>query len=255
MTYDGRGLKFGTVADLYDRYRPSPPIEAVELFGDLTGREVLEVGAGTGLWTRFLLGLGASMTIVEPDADMRAVLERHSPHVRSLAGRAEELPVADALYDAVVVTSAWHWFEQPEATNEMARVLRDGGKLYVLWNGFSRDVSWVQELTKLRENPGDRHARPRGWVADLGRGGLLNRRDSLFVDVVDVEIDWTWVRSSEELLAVFGTYSGAIVKTEAQRHAMDLELRRRIEQVAQAGVVQVPMTLRGTVATRSTRHH
>ena len=248
MSYDGRGLKFGTVAELYDRYRPPPPLEASELFGDLTDREVLEVGAGTGLWTRFLLGLGASMTIVEPDNEMRAVLERRSPSVRSLAGRAEELPVADASFDLVLVSSAWHWFEQPEATEEMARVLRDQGKLYVLWNGFSRDVPWVQELTNLRENPGDRHTRPRGWAADLSDGGL-------FVDVVNVEIDWTWVRSSDELLAVFGTYSGALVKTEAQRHTMDLELRRLIEQVAQAGMVEIPMTLRGTLATRSARRH
>jgi SAM-dependent methyltransferase len=248
VSYDGRGLKFGAVAELYDRYRPTPPLEASELFGDLTGRDVLEVGAGTGLWTRFLLGLGASMTIVEPDHEMREVLERRSPSVRSLAGRAEELPVADASFDVVLVSSAWHWFEQPEATEEMARVLRDQGKLYVLWNGFSRDVPWVQELTKLRENPGDRNTRPRGWAADLSDGGL-------FVDVVNVEIDWTWVRSSDELLAVFGTYSGALVKTEAQRHTMDLELRRLIEQAAQAGMVEVPMTLRGTLATRSARSH
>jgi len=45
------------------------------------------------------------------------------------------------------------------------------------------------------------------------------------------------------------------MKTEAQRRAMDLELRRRIEEVAQAGMVEVPMTLRGTVATRVTRLH
>jgi SAM-dependent methyltransferase len=248
MSGDGRGLKFGTVAELYDAYRPSPSPEAIELFGELTGRDVLEVGAGTGLWTRFLAEHGATMTVVEPDEAMRAVLERRSPEVRSLAGRAEDLPVPDASYDLVVVSSAWHWFEQPPATREMARVLRDGAKLYVLWNGFSRDVVWIKELTKLREEPGDRYVRPRGWAAALGDDGL-------FADVVDVEMHWTWVRTTDELLAVFGTYSGTLMKTEAQRRAMDLELRRRIEEVAQAGVVQIPMTLRGTVATRVARLH
>jgi hypothetical protein len=68
-------------------------------------------------------------------------------------------------------------------------------------------------------------------------------------------MDWTWERTTDQLLAVFGTYSGTLMKTEAQRRAMDLELRRRIEEVAQAGMVQVPMTLRGTVATRVTRLH
>ena len=105
MTYDGRGLRFGAVAELYDRYRPSPPDEASELFGDLTGRDVLEVAAGTGLWTRFLLDLGASMTIVEPDDEMRSVLERRSPSVRSLAGKAETCPSA-------TLRSTRRWFRR-----------------------------------------------------------------------------------------------------------------------------------------------
>jgi len=54
---------------------------------------------------------------------------------------------------------------------------------------------------------------------------------------------------------VFGTYSGSIMKTEAQRRAMNLELRRRIEEVTQTGEVEVPMTLRGTIATRAARLH
>jgi SAM-dependent methyltransferase len=244
---DERGLKFGSVADLYDQYRPTPPAEAAELFGDLSGQAVLEVGAGTGIWTRFLLHLGAHVTIVEPDAAMRAVLERRSPEAVSLEGKAEQLPVGDASFDLVLASSAWHWFTQPDATLEMARVLRDGGKLFVLWNGFSRDVGWLKELTELRENPGDKNARPRGWTVSF-------ENDELFGEAVDLEIDWTWTRTPDQLLAVFGTYSGTFMKTEEQRRATDLELRRRIKEVTQAGVVQVPMTLRGTIATRSARH-
>ena len=127
MTYDGRGLRFGTVAEEYDLFRPAPPREVESLFGDLHGSAVLEVGAGTGKWTRLLIELGADVTVVEPDDDMRAVLIRRSPDVHTLKGIAEALPVGDASFDAVLVSSAWHWFELPAATNEMARVLRDGG--------------------------------------------------------------------------------------------------------------------------------
>jgi 16S rRNA A1518/A1519 N6-dimethyltransferase RsmA/KsgA/DIM1 with predicted DNA glycosylase/AP lyase activity len=96
MADDGRGLKFGTVAEQYDRYRPSPPDTAADLLGDIRGPDVLEVGAGTGKLTRFLLGLGAHMSIIEPDGDMRKVLVRQSPEVTVLSGRAESVPVADA---------------------------------------------------------------------------------------------------------------------------------------------------------------
>ncbi len=246
MDYDGRGLKFGSVAEQYDQFRPSPPPEAAELFGDLHGLDVLEVGAGTGSWTRLLVELGANVTAVEPDDAMRAVLERRSPQVRALAGTAERLPVADESFDVVLVSSAWHWFEQPDATYEMARVLRDSGELFILWNGFSRGVAWLQELTELRNTPGDANVRPRGWFASF-------RDDANFVDVEDVEIDWFWVRTPEELVAIFGTYSSVIMKSDAQRDEMESELRRRVAELVTNGVVRVPMTLRGTIATRSAR--
>jgi SAM-dependent methyltransferase len=246
VAYDGRGLKFGSVAEQYDRFRPSPPPEAASIFADLHGVELLEVAAGTGLWTRFLLQLGASVTIVEPDDEMRAVLERRSPGVRALPGTAEMLPVADSSFDVVVVSSAWHWFEQPRATREMARVLSDHGKLYVLWNVFSRDVAWLERLTELRENPNDENARPRGWKATF-------LDDGEFVDAREIELHWVWPRTADQLISVFGTYSGALVKSDEDRLAMQEELRRRVEGIAVGGVVDVPMTLRGTVATRSVR--
>jgi SAM-dependent methyltransferase len=243
---DQRARSFGSVAELYDAYRPAPPIGAAALVGDLHGVEVIEVGAGTGLWSRFLVERGAELTIVEPDDDMRAVLERRSPQVRSLVGTAESLPVADASFDVVVSSSAWHWFEQPATTNEMARVLRDGGRLFVLWNGFSKDVAWVDELARLRTNENDPQVRPRGWTAAELSGDF-------FDNVTDVTIDWTWRRTSEELVSLFGTYSGVIIRSDEERASIDRTLRMRLEEITEDGVVDVPMTLRGTVATRSAR--
>lgn len=246
MTYDGRGLRFGGVAEQYDLFRPAPPIAVGAVLGDLDGADVLEVGAGTGKWTRLLLELGAVVTVVEPDDDMRAVLERRSPEVRTLKGAAESLPVNDASFDAVLVSSAWHWFEQPAATNEMARVLRDRGSLFVLWNGFSREVPWLVELTALRETPDDPRKRPRGWRAEFDS-------ESPFDIEADVEVDWMWTRSIDEIVSLFGTYSGAIIKSEEDRHQMEIDVRDRLEAVAVDGVVEVPMTVRGTIARRRAR--
>jgi SAM-dependent methyltransferase len=216
------------------------------LFGDIAGSDVLEVGAGTGKWTRFLVDLGAVVTVVEPDDDMRAVLVRRSPNVRALQGAAERLPVDECSFDTVLVSSAWHWFEQPDATNEMARVLRDDGRLAVLWNGFSRDVAWIASLAELRERPNDEGKRPRGWSAEFPT-------DSPFVVDRDVEMNWEWTRTIEEMIALFGTYSGAIIQSENERNEMRAEIRRRLEPLVVDGVVRVPMTVRGTVATRRAR--
>jgi SAM-dependent methyltransferase len=246
VAYDKRGLKFGSVAEQYDEFRPGPPASAAALFGDIADRDVLEVAAGTGKWTRFLLELGAVVTVVEPDDDMRAVLVRRSPQVRAVPGVAEHLPVDDRTFDTILVSSAWHWFEQPEATNEMARVLRDRGRLAVLWNGFSRDVPWIASLAELRERPNDEGRRPRGWSAEFST-------DSPFEIERQVEINWEWARSVEEIISLFGTYTGAIIRSDDDRESMRAELRRRLEPVAVNGVVPVPMTVRGTIARRRAR--
>jgi SAM-dependent methyltransferase len=241
-----RAQSFGAIADLYDEYRPSPPPEAAALLGDIDGLKILEVAAGTGIWSRFLLELGADLTIVEPDEKMRAVLERRSPQVHALVGTAESLPVTDASFDVVVISSAWHWFRQPDATQEMARVLRDNGRLFVLWNGFARSLEWVNELSKLRDGKRDPSVRPRSWTAPE----LF--ADS-FVDVTDVSIDWTWRRTTDEVVKLFGTYSGVSTRTGAERAEIGAKLRELLAQVTVNDVVDIPMTLRGTVATRSAR--
>ncbi len=243
---DQRAQSFGAVAELYDRYRPEPPGGAAPLLGDLHGLNVLEVAAGTGIWSRFLLELGATLTIVEPDEKMRAVLERRSPQARSLVGTAESLPVEDASFDVVVISSAWHWFRQPEATNEMARVLKDAGRLFVLWNGFSRDVEWVDELTKLRDANRGPSMRPRSWRASEVDSGL-------FYEVTELSLDWSWRRTTDEVVSLFATYSGDLIRSDQERLRIRAILRARLEAVSVEGVIDVPMTLRGTKAIRSDR--
>jgi SAM-dependent methyltransferase len=246
VTYDGRGMLFGTVAEQYDLYRPEPPAIVATVLGDVRGLDVLEVGAGTGKWTRLMIGLGANVTVVEPDDDMRAVLVRRSPDVRTLKGTAEALPLADATFDAVLVPSAWHWFEQPAAMHEMARVLRDGGSLFVMWNGFSRDVAWLQPLVEMRDRPDDDGRRPRGWAADLGIEGELEVESQ-------VQLDWTWTRSIEDIVALFSTYSGMIIRSDEERREVSADVRQRLKAVAVDGVVELPMSVRGTVARRRAR--
>lgn len=252
MLDDGRGLKFGTVAENYDLYRADPPNEAGTLLENVHGLDVLDVGAGTGKLTRFLLGLGAKVSVIEPDDDMRKVLTRRSPDVHVLHGAAESVPVVDGAFDAVFSSSAWHWFHQPEATNEMARILRDNGTLYVLWNGFSRDDPWTESLSKLRERGGDLNARPRGWEASFDVDGD-------FIDVRHVTLDWTWSRTVDEVVGLFGTYSASIIQSESDKADLAQKARSRlIERVgnpnaAGDSVIELVMTLRGTIARRRPR--
>ena len=242
---DGRGRLFGTVAELYDRYRPDPPEGLAAYLGDLSGRRVLDVGAGTGKLTRFLLARRARVCAVEPDDAMRSVLLARSPGVEAVAAPAEALPFAEGSVDLVASCSAWHWFGHPAAERESARVLRDDGRLVVAWNGLSRTEGWVRDLVARRERDDDPDRRPRGSHADLSAGP--------FEDVADFELDWVWRRSVAELVAFFATYSGSLARPEHERRGLFDAVAAEAAARAVEGVVEVPMSLRGTIARRIAR--
>jgi ubiquinone/menaquinone biosynthesis C-methylase UbiE len=79
-------------------------------------------------------------------------------------GTAEQIPVPDDSLDAVMVGSAWHWFDAPAALAEIARVLRGGGRLGVLASSADTEVGWVRDL--YTEGDLGRWSRPMA-VADV----------------------------------------------------------------------------------------
>jgi SAM-dependent methyltransferase len=158
-----RAGSFGRVAESYDRVRPGPAPAAVDWLVPAGCRSAVDLAAGTGLFTRALLGRVTEITAVEPDGRMRAVLAERTAGVRVLDGRGEAIPVPDASADAVFVSTAWHWLDPALAVAEIARVLRDGGRLGVIWTSRDRAEDWVAELDLLRLSavPGE----ARGWEA------------------------------------------------------------------------------------------
>jgi ubiquinone/menaquinone biosynthesis C-methylase UbiE len=141
---------FGNVAESYDRVRPGPAAAAVDWLVPAGCGAAVDLAAGTGLFTRALLGRVPEITAVEPDGRMRAVLAERTEGVRVLDGRGEAIPLPDASVDAVFVSTAWHWFDPALAVPEIARVLRDGGRLGVIWTSRDRADDWVAELDLLR---------------------------------------------------------------------------------------------------------
>lgn len=140
---------FGQAADLYDSIRPTYPPEALAwILGDAP-KDVVDVGAGTGLLTRGLIALGHNVTAVEPDPQMLDRLTASSPGLAAAhAGSAEALALPDASADAVTAGQAFHWFDRSKALPELRRVLKDDGVLAPIWNIRDEEVSWVAALSE-----------------------------------------------------------------------------------------------------------
>lgn len=144
-----RARAFDGVADSYRRGRPGFPAKAAAW---LTGSDptiVLEVGAGTGKLTRELVELGHDLYVTDPSEQMLGVLRSELPDVRTAATPAEQIPLPDASVEVVVAAQSFHWFDQPAALAEFARVLVPGGRLALVWNHRDETIPWVRRLGAL----------------------------------------------------------------------------------------------------------
>ncbi|MVN87394.1 methyltransferase domain-containing protein [Deinococcus sp. HMF7620] len=108
----------------------------------LLRRPVADLGAGTGLFTRVLLAGGATVTAIEPNAGMRAVLQTSledavtEGRLRVQAGTSEAMGLPDASVALITAAQAAHWFDPVPTVQEWRRVLRPGGQVLLVWNDW-----------------------------------------------------------------------------------------------------------------------
>ena len=125
---------FDRAAVEYERARPGYPAAVLDVLPLAADAEVLDLGAGTGKLTRVLTQSYRRVVAVEPLDGMRAILEHVVPEAESVPGSAELIPLPDGSVDGVFAGLDFHWFSNDEAVMEIARVLRPGGVLAVIWN-------------------------------------------------------------------------------------------------------------------------
>ena len=110
---------------------------------------MLDLGAGTGKLTTRLVERGLGVVAVDPIPEMLELLSNSLPDTPALLGTAEEIPLPDDSVDAVLVAQAWHWFDPERAIKEVARVLRPGGRLGLVWNTRDERMGWVKDLGSI----------------------------------------------------------------------------------------------------------
>jgi ubiquinone/menaquinone biosynthesis C-methylase UbiE len=219
-----RAGAFGAVAQEYERGRPGYPREAIEWLLGREPLEVLDLGAGTGKLTAAVLDAGHHVTAVEPLEEMRAVLAERLPAAVALAGRAEQLPLANASVDAVVVGAAFHWFDQAAALSEITRVLRGPGVLGLLGNAFDTNVPWVASLREILGPPAIQ--RPGHWPS-------LETLAQLFADIEDAYFPHSQRAERSTLRDLAISRSSLAIRDDEQRAAVLERIDRLWEESAE----------------------
>jgi SAM-dependent methyltransferase len=217
---------FSHAADVYERGRPTYTAESFRKIVDALnigfGRRILDLAAGTGKFTRLLRATGADVVAVEPSTAMRAELARILPDVDCRDGKAESIPLPDQSVDAVTVAQAFHWFDPAQALPEIARVLRPGGGLSLIWNERDESVPWVAEMSRvIRWDT----KRPFGLSTDFA--AVLNA-SGLFTPTEVTRLHWNDEIDRETFSARIASVSYIALLSPTERHQIIDEALRLI---------------------------
>lgn len=259
-----RAGSFGGVASQYERYRPGPPIAAVDWFVPTRVGRVIDLGAGTGALTRLLIDRADEVVAVEPDDRMRSVLAAEVPGARAVMGRGESIPIPDSCSDAVLASSSWHWMDPIPTLNEVARVLAPGGIVGAVWSGPDPEGPFMLQARALlaaQSRSGAADETDADEIAGVVMGDGLRPTFVLEIpsgvpfDQPEHEVfTWDIALNADELIGLLGTLSTIITLPADRRERVIAEARRLLrELLGVEGEVTVDVAFRAD-AWRSRRH-
>ncbi len=119
--------------------------------------QVVDLGAGTGLFTQGLLARGYNVLAVEPNAAMREAADARlgsRAGYRSAEGSAEAVPLPDRSVRLITAAHAFHWFEIDAARRECQRLLATGGLVALAWNDRVLEDPLHRALLEVNETFG-----------------------------------------------------------------------------------------------------
>ena len=148
--------KFNGLASVYTAGRPTYAdkflSELYEKFGFSASSIIADIGSGTGKFAKQMLERGSYVYCVEPNEDMRnqAIIELGKYKNSSIiAGDSTNTTLPNCSVDFVTVAQAFHWFDTELFKNECKRIIKTGGKVFLIWNMRDMSSDFTQEAYKI----------------------------------------------------------------------------------------------------------
>jgi ubiquinone/menaquinone biosynthesis C-methylase UbiE len=142
MTIDADRLRrdsFDSIAEVYDRARPSYPERLVDdliaLAGIGEGSRVLEIGPGTGQLSVPMAERGASLVAVERGPNLAEVARRklsRFEHADVVVADFDRWEASPSSFDIVVAATSFHWLDPSTRVARCGEILRPGGSMVIV---------------------------------------------------------------------------------------------------------------------------
>ncbi|RGF73214.1 class I SAM-dependent methyltransferase [Ruminococcus sp. AF31-14BH] len=150
--------RFDGKAENYSLSRPGYSPELFEFFEDMGVNEqsvFADIGAGTGKFSILLLERGYFVYSIEPNADMRSkAIETLEAYPKSIIidAVAEKTTLPDKCVDVITVAQAFHWFSSHQFKKESSRILKDNGKVMLIWNLINENSNIIQSVKQCMKH-------------------------------------------------------------------------------------------------------
>lgn len=152
--------RFTGKAAIYKKFRSSYPQELIDyLYSEIgfkTESVIADIGSGTGIFSRLLIERGSHVYCVEPNDDMRQIAEADLRETygfesfTSINAPAENTTLQDQTLDFVTVAQAFHWFDIPAFKQECRRILKNAGKVVLVWNTRDYEAELIKRDYAIR---------------------------------------------------------------------------------------------------------
>lgn len=171
----GKGFDWGKTSPDYAKYRDIYPQEFYQKILEqglcAQGQGVLDLGTGTGVLPRSLYSYGARFTGTDISenqiVEAKRLAAEEGKEIDFFVGSAEQLAFADCSFDTVTACQCFFYFDHNAACREIARVLKPGGRLcvlYMAWLPQEDKIAGPSEDLVLKYSPGwtgaGEHRRP-----------------------------------------------------------------------------------------------
>ncbi len=124
--------------NLYDLYRPSPPMALIDLARQYAGGQVdhvIDLGCGSGLSAMVWKNKIKILTAVDPGRDMISAAKRKFKNddswIRFVEAYAHDVPLESQCADMITCSQSFHWMNPGPTLDEINRLLKPNGVLVI----------------------------------------------------------------------------------------------------------------------------
>lgn len=258
----GLAAMFNQAGAGYDA-RPGYPSQVFDVLAQRcglgAGSRVLEIGPGTGQATIPMLDLGATVTAVEPGAELARVLRERcmGPALSVIVGPFETAELPEDAFDVVAAATSFHWVDPTLGFERIARCLRDGGWIalwWTIWGDPDRPDPFHEALVPVLRAKAPHllgaEAGSRAYVDDIAARVAEIDASGAFGLVDQVSIPWNGTHEPLELRAMFSTFGAWIALPEPLRTELLDDVERLVHEDFGGVVTRPYLTVLATARRR-----